>query len=85
MRKREPVPNGLKIPDMPQKVKEYRSKMWTEVHLLRHDVEDLKKDRDRIESLEKDVHTAKTWAKASTYFVGIFTAAAGVLKKMGVL
>ena len=59
--------------------------MWIEVHLLRHDVEGLKKREKRIDTLEEEVQKAKTWAKAATYFVGLFTSAAAILKKIGVL
>ena len=79
------MPNSLDIPDVPRKVTEYRSKMWIEVHLLRHDVEGLKKREKRIDTLEEEVQKAKTWAKAATYFVGLFTSAAAILKKIGVL
>tara|TARA_R100001463_G_scaffold43544_6_gene90857 strand:- start:11397 stop:11636 length:240 start_codon:yes stop_codon:yes gene_type:complete len=79
------MPNGLNIPDMPEKVSDYRSKMWFEMHWIRHEVELLKKDRKRLDALEDNVKQAKTWAKASAYFVGAFASLVGVLKKTGVL
>ena len=52
---------------------------------MRHDVEGLKAREKRIDTLEEEVQKAKTWAKASTYFVGLFASVAALLKKMGVL
>ena len=78
------MPNGLKIPPLPDKVSDYRSQLWVEVHLLRHDVESLKRDRLRLKSLEKDVSIAKTWTKATAYFAGVLLAGlTAVFKKIG--
>jgi hypothetical protein len=38
-----------------------------------------------VGELKEDVQTAKTWAKASMYFVGVFAGLAGVLKKIGII
>jgi len=76
--------NGLKIPPPPKKVSDYRSKMWVEVHLLRADVEQLKKEKGRITQLENDVNQAKVWTKATAYFAGVvFTGLAALAKKVG--
>tara|TARA_R100000458_G_C8117964_1_gene138035 strand:+ start:177 stop:419 length:243 start_codon:yes stop_codon:yes gene_type:complete len=78
------VPNGLKIPPLPDKVGEYRSQLWVEVHLLRHDVEGLKRDRIRLKALEDDLQKAKTWTKATAYFAGVLLAGlTAVFKKIG--
>jgi hypothetical protein len=80
------MPNGLKIPPIPKKVGEYRSKMWVEVHLLRWDVEQLKKDRVRLETLEKEVDKAKTWTRATAYFSGlILSGLLALAKKVGTM
>ena len=80
------MPNGLKIPPLPKKVSDYRSKMWVEVHLLRGDVEQLKKDRVRVEVLEKEVEKAKAWTKATAYFSGlIFSGMMALAKKVGII
>jgi hypothetical protein len=80
------MPNGLKIPPLPKKVSDYRSKMWVEVHLLRWDVEQLKRDRMRLVSLEKEVDKAKTWTRATAYFSGIvFSGLIALAKKVGVM
>ncbi len=80
------MPNGLKIPPLPKKVSDYRSKMWVEVHLLRWDVEQLKKDRVRLEALEKEVEKAKTWTRATAYFSGlVLTGLVALAKKVGVM
>ena len=80
------MPNGLKIPPLPKKVGDYRSKMWVEVHLLRWDVEQLKKDRVRLEVLEKEVEKAKTWTRATAYFSGlVFSGLLALAKKIGAL
>ncbi len=76
--------NGLKIPPLPEKVSDYRSQLWVEVHLLRHDVENLKRDRSRLSALETDISKAKTWTKATAYFAGVILAGlVSVFKKIG--
>ena len=80
------MPNGLKIPPLPKRVSDYRSKMWVEVHLLRCDVEQLKMDRVRLVGLEKEVDKAKTWTRATAYFSGIvFSGLIALAKKVGVM
>lgn len=80
------MPNGLKIPPLPKRVSDYRSKMWVEVHLLRWDVEQLKRDRVRLVGLEKEVDKAKTWTRATAYFSGIvFSGLIALAKKVGVM
>ena len=60
--------------------------MWVEVHLLRWDVEQLKKDRVRLEVLEREVEKAKTWTRATAYFSGlVLTGLVALAKKVGVM
>ena len=50
------------------------------------DVEQLKKDRVRLEALEKEVEKAKTWTRATAYFSGlVLTGLVALAKKVGVM
>lgn len=77
--------SSLDIPPVPKNLTEYRTKIWTEVHLLRSDFQMIEMLEAEVGELKEDVQAAKTWAKASMYFVGVFAGIAGLLKKVGIL
>lgn len=67
---------SLNIPPVPDDLTEYRSKIWTEVHLLRSDFHTVEMLEGELGELREEVRTAKIWAKAfgvllSSFFAGL--------------
>jgi len=67
---------SLNIPPVPDDLTEYRSKIWTEVHLLRSDFHMVEMLEGEVGDLREEVRTAKIWAKAfgvllSSLFAGL--------------
>ena len=62
--------SSLDIPQVPEDLVEYRSKIWTEVHLLRSDFQQIEMLEAQLGELKDDVQSAKTWAKAFGVFLG---------------
>ena len=62
--------SSLDIPPVPKNLTEYRSKIWTEVHLLRTDFQKVEMLEAELGELREDVQSAKTWARAFGVFLG---------------
>ena len=62
--------SSLDIPPVPRNLTEYRSKIWTEVHLLRTDFQMVEMLEAEVGELREDVQSAKTWAKSFGVFLG---------------
>jgi len=62
--------SSLDIPPVPKNLMEYRSKIWTEVHLLRTDFQTVEILEAEVGELREEVKSAKTWARAVGVFLG---------------
>ena len=61
--------SSLDIPPVPSDLIEYRSKIWTEVHLLRNDFHMVEMLESEVGELREEVRTAKVWAKSFGVFL----------------
>jgi hypothetical protein len=71
----------LDIPPAPKDLREYRAKIWTEVHLLRHDLHQVEMLEAEVGILKGEVRTAKTWTKAMGFFLGSVVAVMEYLRR----
>ncbi|GEM_PF-3339061 len=85
--------NGLEIPPVPEKIKEYRQVIWTETHLMRRDFNAFivaqkkinEQYEERLQTVENDVTVARIWGKVSTGFLGILAMIVGIWKGLAYL
>ena len=73
--------SSLDIPPVPENLTEYRSKIWTEVHLLRTDFQMVEMLEAEVGELREDVQSAKTWAKSFGVFLSLCIAVMESLRR----
>tara|TARA_B100000902_G_C26655599_1_gene595875 strand:+ start:186 stop:425 length:240 start_codon:yes stop_codon:yes gene_type:complete len=74
--------SSLDIPPVPSDLVEYRSKIWTEVHLLRTDFHMIEILEAEVGELREEVNTAKVWAKAFGVFLSSILAVSEVARRL---
>ena len=74
--------SSLDIPPVPRNLTEYRSKIWTEVHLLRTDFQMVEMLEAEVGELREDVQSAKTWAKSFGVFLSLCIAGIEAFKRL---
>ena len=73
--------SSLDIPPVPADLVEYRSKIWTEVHLLRSDFQTVEMLEAEVGELREEVQSAKTWAKSFGVFLSLCIAVMESLRR----
>tara|TARA_B100000287_G_scaffold69407_1_gene60972 strand:+ start:686 stop:925 length:240 start_codon:yes stop_codon:yes gene_type:complete len=74
--------SSLDIPPVPKNLTEYRSKIWTEVHLLRTDFQMVEMLEAEVGELREDVQSAKTWAKSFGVFLSLCIAGLEAVRRL---
>lgn len=74
--------SSLDIPPVPKNLNTYRSKIWTEVHLLRHDFHRVEMLEQEIMDVRDDVKSAKTWARAFGVFFSLCLAGIETMRRL---
>ena len=72
----------LNIPKPPKDLREYRLKLWTEVHMLRKDMHIVEILEQEIGDVKEEIKTVKIWGKVLGAVVTIFISIASVLKRL---
>lgn len=73
---------SLDIPPVPINLIEYRSKIWTEVHLLRADFHTVEMLEAEVGELRDNVQSVKTWAKAFGVFISLFVTGIEAIRRL---
>ena len=71
----------LDIPPVPKNLTEYRSRIWTEVHMLRSDFHTVEILEAEVGELREEVQSAKTWAKSFGVFLSLCIAVMESLRR----
>ena len=74
--------SSLDIPPVPTNLTEYRSKIWTEVHLLRSDFQMVEMLEAEVGQLREEVDSAKTWAKSFGVFLSLCIAGLETMRRL---
>ena len=74
--------SSLDIPPVPSDLVEYRSKIWTEVHLLRSDFQTVEMLEAEVGELREEVQSAKTWAKSFGVFLSLCIAVLESIRRL---
>lgn len=74
--------SSLDIPPVPSDLTEYRSKIWTEVHLLRTDFQMVEILEAEVGELKEEVNSAKVWTKSFGVFLGLCLAGFEVFHRL---
>tara|TARA_R100001530_G_C4321425_1_gene155958 strand:- start:8137 stop:8376 length:240 start_codon:yes stop_codon:yes gene_type:complete len=74
--------SSLDIPPVPENLTEYRSKIWTEVHLLRSDFHMVEILEGEVGELREEISSAKTWAKSFGVFLSLCVAGIEAFKRL---
>ena len=72
----------LDIPPVPKNLTEYRSKIWTEVHMLRSDFHMVEILEAEVGELRDEVQSAKTWAKSFGVFLSLCLAVMETIRRL---
>jgi len=72
----------LDIPPVPKNLTEYRSRIWTEVHMLRSDFHTVEILEAEVGELREEVQSAKTWAKSFGVFLSLCLAVLETIRRL---
>ncbi|HIG58213.1 MAG TPA: hypothetical protein EYF95_04765 [Flavobacteriales bacterium] len=61
----------LDIPKPPKDLREYRLKLWTEVHMLRKDMHTVEILEQEIGDVKEEIKTVKIWGKVLGAFITV--------------
>ena len=74
--------SSLDIPPVHRNLTEYRSKIWTEVHLLRSDFQMVELLEAEVGELREEVDSAKVWAKSFGVFLSLCLAGLEAVRRL---
>lgn len=76
------MPNStLDIPKPPKDLRDYRLKMWTEVHMLRKDMHKVEILEQEVGNVKQEIRTIKVWGKVLGTVTTVFISILGILKR----
>jgi hypothetical protein len=77
-----PDSSTLDIPKPPKDLRDYRLKLWTEVHMLRKDFQRVEILEQEVGDVREEIKTAKVWGKVIGTFLTIFISIVSFLGRL---
>jgi len=74
--------SSLDSPPIPKDLREYRIKLWTEVHLLRQDFTRIEELESEVGEMREELDKAKTWARAFGVFLSLCVAGLEAVRRL---
>jgi len=77
------MPNStLDIPKPPKDLRDYRLKLWTEVHMLRKDMNQVWILEQEIGGVKEEIRTVKIWGKVLGAFITVLISIVSLVNRL---